>query len=129
MIRTWRNIGRSGTVGLLHPDTHFVGDRREVPARRGIQQAARPRRLCEFRQPIFPAASEPKQPLRHAHLWAAQEIGFAHLSWLLDAAELPKSLALAEAARLPDGWDQESGMPGVKYKGDWDARPHPARVI
>ena len=22
-----------------------------------------------------------------------------------------------------------SGVPGVKYKGDWDARPHPARVI
>src|ERR1022692_1668250 len=26
IIRTWRNIGSSGVVGLLHPDTHFVGD-------------------------------------------------------------------------------------------------------
>ena len=58
-----------------------------------------------------------------------KEIGFAHLSWLMDAAELPQSLALAESGELPSGWDQESGPPGVKYKGDWDSRPHPARVI
>ena len=32
-----------------------------------------------------------------------KEIGFAHLSWLLDAAELPQSLALAEAGELPRG--------------------------
>ena len=30
-----------------------------------------------------------------------QEIEFAHLSWLVDAAELPQSLALAEAGELP----------------------------
>jgi hypothetical protein len=58
-----------------------------------------------------------------------KEIRFAHLSWLLGAEELPKSLALAEAGELPEGWDAESGKPGVKYKGDWDARPHPERII
>ena len=46
-----------------------------------------------------------------------QEIKFAHLSWLVDAAELPHSLALAEAGELPRGWDEDSGTPGVRYKG------------
>ena len=45
-----------------------------------------------------------------------------------DAAELPKSLALAEAANFPR-LGSESGTPGVRYKGDWDSRPHPARVV
>ena len=39
MIRTWRNIGESGTVGLLHPDTHFSG------AREGALRAAAYKRL------------------------------------------------------------------------------------
>lgn len=43
--------------------------------------------------------------------------------------ELPESLALAEAGMLPVGWDNHSGRPGVKYKGEWDARPHPDRVV
>jgi hypothetical protein len=30
MIRTWKNIGLYGTVGLLHPDTHFGGDREKI---------------------------------------------------------------------------------------------------
>ena len=58
-----------------------------------------------------------------------KEIRFAHLGWLLSAAELPQSLALAEAGELPAGWNDDSGRPGVKYTGDWDARPHPDRVI
>ena len=46
-----------------------------------------------------------------------QEIKFAHLSWLVDAAELPQSLALAEAGELPRGWDEDSGTPGVQVQG------------
>ena len=59
----------------------------------------------------------------------AQEIRFAHLGWLLSAVELPQSLALAEAGEFPAGWDDNAGRPGIKYKGDWDARPHPDRVV
>ena len=74
-------------------------------------------------------------PVGHAthfgiHIYGRpKEISFAHLSWLTDAAELPKSFAFAESGELPDGWDQESGVPGVRYKGEWDSRPHPARVV
>ena len=39
MIRAWRNIGPCGTVGLLHPDTHFGGER-EDRAVRGLPATA-----------------------------------------------------------------------------------------
>jgi len=48
---------------------------------------------------------------------------------LTDGEELPKSLVLADRGELPEGWDRKSGTPGVRYMGDWDSRPHPARVI
>ena len=27
MVRAWQNTGKSGAVGMLHPDTHFSGPR------------------------------------------------------------------------------------------------------
>ena len=41
MIRTWQNYRAAGAVGLLHPDTHFVGDREGVLARSGGVQTLR----------------------------------------------------------------------------------------
>jgi hypothetical protein len=129
MMRTWRSVGLNGTVGLLHPDTHFVGD-----AERFLRAAAY-RRLRVHGDFVNSGNRFFPPPVNRSshfgiHIYGQpRNIGFAHLSWLLDAAELPRSLALAEAGDFPNGWDKESGMPGVKYKGDWDARPHPARVI
>ena len=129
MMRTWRSVGLNGTVGLLHPDTHFVGD-----AERFLRAAAY-RRLRVHGDFVNSGNRFFPPPVNRSshfgiHIYGQlRNIGFAHLSWLLDAAELPRSLALAEAGEFPDGWDKESGMPGIKYKGDWDARPHPARVI
>jgi hypothetical protein len=128
MIRSWRNIGFSGVVGLLHPDTHFVGDaerflRAEAYSRLRIHGGFVNSGNRFFAPPVSRTAQF------GIHVYSNRSvIDFAHLSWLLDSAELPKSLALAEVGELPDGWDQKS-VPGVKYMGDWDARPHPARVI
>ena len=129
MIRTWRNIGRNGSIGLLHPDTHFVGDREKL-LRAAVY--ARLRVHGDFTNPgnrFFPPPVD-----RHTHfgmhIYARpQEIGFAHLSWLLSADELPRSLALVETGEVPQDWDDEAGPPGIRYNSDWDARPHPARVI
>ena len=81
-----------------------------------------------MRQRVSSPAGGPYHPLWRPYLRPPKEIGFAHLSWLMDAAELPNSLALAEAASFPR-LGSEVGTPGVRYKGDWDSRPHPARVI
>jgi hypothetical protein len=129
MIRTWRNIGSRGTVGLLHPNTHFGGDREKVLRGATYLRLRIHGDFVNALQRFFP---RPVGDTTHfgIHIYGRpKEIGFKHLSWLTDAAELPKSLALAESGELPEGWDRGSGAPGVRYKGDWDSRPHPARVI
>jgi len=116
-------------VGLLHPDTHFGGDREKVVRGEAYLRLRIHGDFVNAGQRFFPP------PVGHAthfgiHIYGRpKDIGFAHLSWLTDAEELPKSLAMAEAGELPEGWNQASGTPGVRYKGDWDSRPHPARVI
>jgi hypothetical protein len=128
MIRAWQNIGNSGAVGLLHPDTHFSG------AREGELRAAVYRRLrihgdfLNVMRRFFADVSHVTHFGMHIY-GRPQEIKFAHVSWLMDTAELPASLALAEAGELPMGWGQDSGMPGIRYKGGWDGRPHPSRVV
>ena len=128
MIRTWRNTGISGVIGLLHPNTHFSG------AREGALRAAAYKRL-RIHGDFVNAMLRFFEDVSHVthfgvHIYGQpHEIKFAHLSWLVNAAELPQSLALAEAGVLPRGWDQDSGTPGVRYKGEWDGRPHPSRVV
>src|SRR5208283_1324557 len=59
MIRTWRNIGESGVVGLLHPDTHFSGARKGALRANttdfrclGCSGCSWPRVLCLFLSPF-----------------------------------------------------------------------------
>ena len=129
MIRAWRNTGLHGTVGLLHPDTHFGGNREKVLRGEAYLRLRIHGDFVNAGQQFFP---RPVGDTTHfgIHIYGRpKEIKFAHLSWLTDAEELPKSLTLAEKGELPDGWDLKSGTPGVRYKGNWDSRPHPARVI
>lgn len=129
MIRAWRNIGPFGTVGLLHPDTHFVGE-----AERFLRAEAN-RRLRVHGDFVNSGNRFFPPPVNRSshfglHIYGAPgDLGFTHVGWLLSASELPQSIELAQTGDLPEGWDDESGFPGVKYKGDWDQRPHPARVV
>ena len=128
MVRTWQNIGDSGVVGLVHPNTHFSG------TREGLLRAAAYQRLRvhgDFVNAMLRFFAEVSHVTHFGvHIYGKpQEIRFAHLSWLVDAAELVNSLALAEAGRLPAGWGRGDGVPGVRYKGEWDGRPHPSRVV
>jgi hypothetical protein len=129
MIRTWRNIGLHGAVGLLHPDTHFGGDREKVIRGEAYIRLRIHGDFVNAGQRFFP---RPVGDTTHfgIHIYGrTKEIGFAHLSWLTDAEELPKSLVLADRDELPEGWGPKSGTPGVRYMGEWDSRPHPARVV
>ena len=128
MIRTWRSIGDSGVIGLVHPNTHFSG------TREGLLRAAAYKRLRvhgDFVNAMLRFFADVSHVTHFGvHIYGKpQEIKFAHLSWLVDAAELANSLALAEEGRLPAGWGPRDGAPGVRYKGEWDGRPHPSRVI
>jgi hypothetical protein len=128
MIRTWRNIGDSGAIGLVHPNTHFSG------VREGLLRAASYKRLRvhgDFVNAMLRFFADVSHVTHFGvHIYGKpQEIKFAHLSWLVDAAELTNSLALAEAGQLPAGWGPGREAPGIRYKGEWDGRPHPSRVV
>ncbi|MCX5529779.1 SAM-dependent methyltransferase [Streptomyces sp. NBC_00006] len=119
MCEVWEHTGCGGTAGMVHPDTHFAGDK-EAELR-----AAAYRRLrvhgdfVNAGNRFFPP---PVGRSSHfgVHIYGGEgAIAFDSLSWLFTVDALRRSAAVEE-----DGAD-----PGVKYEGDWDERPHPKRVV
>ncbi|WP_406723467.1 hypothetical protein WJ438_00510 [Streptomyces sp. GD-15H] len=120
MCQVWSHASAWGTTGLVHPDTHFTGDKE------GALREAAYRRLCihgdfvNAGQRFFP---EPVGHTAHfgVHVYGRQqEIGFDHLSWLVST----------DALRFSAGHDGSGEVPGVRYRnGEFDERPHRSRVI
>ncbi|MFE9922700.1 hypothetical protein ACFYQA_14240 [Streptomyces sp. NPDC005774] len=119
MCATWAHMARSGTVGLVHPGSHFSGD-----GEARLREAAytRLRVHADFMNQgnrFFPP------PVGHAshfgvHIYGEKgEIRFDHLSWLVSV----------DALRLSEQDDGTAPDPGVKYGGKWDERPHRKRIV
>ncbi|WP_217166971.1 hypothetical protein [Streptomyces sp. AC512_CC834] len=120
MCQVWAHASASGTTGLVHPDTHFTGDKE------GALREAAYRRLrihgdfVNSGQRFFP---EPVGHTAHfgVHVYGHQQkIGFDHLSWLVSA----------DALRFSAEHDGSGEVPGVRYRnGEFDERPHRSRVV
>ncbi|MCK9895052.1 hypothetical protein [Frankia sp. AgB32] len=120
MSQTWAHATPAGTVGMLHTDTHFVGDNE------GALREAAYRRLrvhgdfVNAGQRFFP---EPVGHTTHfgVHIYGPPgEIGFDHLSWLVSA----------DALRHSQNHDGSGDVPGIRYRNaEFDERPHRARVV
>ncbi len=120
MCQVWAHASASGTTGLVHPDTHFTGDKE------GALREAAYRRLrihgdfVNSGQRFFP---EPVGHTAHfgVHVYGQrQEIGFDHLSWLVST----------DALRFSAEHDGSGEVPGVRYRnGEFDERPHRSRVV
>nr|WP_157169486.1 hypothetical protein [Streptomyces typhae] len=119
MCTTWSHAAPRGTVGLIHPGSHFSGDKEGR-----IREAAYERLLVhgDFVNQgnrFFPP------PVGHAshfgvHIYGqAGPIGFDHLSWLVSV----------DALRLSAQDDGTAPDPGIRYAGSWDGRPHRKRII
>ncbi|MGW3386094.1 hypothetical protein [Streptomyces cinereoruber] len=119
MCQTWRHTARDGFVGLLHPDSHFSGDREGQ-----LREAAYTRLrvhgdFVNAGNRFFPP---PVGRSSHfgVHIYGqAGEIGFDHLSWLFSV----------DALRLSAGDDSTAPDPGVRYGDSWDERPHRKRIV
>ncbi|QHC21375.1 hypothetical protein [Streptomyces sp. GS7] len=120
MSQMWAHMSADGTAGMVHPDTHFTGDKE------GALREAAYRRLrihgdfVNSGQRFFP---RPVGDTAHfgVHVYGRpEEICFEHLSWLVSADALRNS-----------GKDDGSGeVPGIRYRnGEFDERPHLARVV
>ncbi|MFI7174837.1 MULTISPECIES: hypothetical protein [Streptomyces] len=120
MSQVWAHTSTDGTAGMVHPDTHFTGDKE------GALREAAYRRLrihgdfVNAGQRFFPP------PVGHAahfgvHIYGQpKEIDFDHLSWLVSA----------DALRYSAEHDGSGEVPGVRYRnGEFDERPHQARVV
>ncbi|KWX01084.1 Uncharacterized protein LI90_2112 [Carbonactinospora thermoautotrophica] len=119
MIKVWANLKRQGIAGLIHPDTHFSGNNER---RLRAEAYARLRLHADFMNAGNRFFPPPVSRTLHfgLHIYGSTgEINFTHLSWLFDISTLMNSF-------VHDGTGE---LPGVKYRGDWDTRPHRARVI
>ncbi|RPF44989.1 hypothetical protein EDD96_1534 [Streptomyces sp. Ag109_G2-6] len=119
MCRTWANMAGDGTIGLVHPDSHFSGDKEGR-----LREAAYERLLVHgdfvnAGNRFFPP---PVGRSSHfgVHIYGqAGEIGFDHLSWLFSVDALRKS----------DTDDGTAPDPGVRFGSSWDERPHRKRIV
>lgn len=118
MCRTWAHVGRSGTIGMIHPDTHFGG------VREGSLRAEAYRHLRVHGHFVnvsnWAFADLSRRQEFGIHIYGGrQEIAFKHLSQLHDVSVLRDSLTHNGVGDLP----------GQKHLGGWDTRPHSARVV
>ncbi|MCZ9352856.1 hypothetical protein NGM36_24315 [Streptomyces mutabilis] len=120
MCQVWDHASASGTTGLVHPDSHFTGDKE------GALREASYRRLrihgdfVNAGQRFFP---EPVGHTAHfgVHVYGRQQqIEFDHLSWLVST----------DALRFSAQHDGSGEVPGIRYRnGEFDERPHRSRVV
>ncbi|MEN3540019.1 class I SAM-dependent DNA methyltransferase [Microbispora sp. ZYX-F-249] len=117
MCRIWANLGRYGTAGLIHPDSHFGG---VAEGRLRAAAYAHLRMHAHFhnRRGIFSEIHANTEFAVHVY-GNFGSIGFSHVSWLFDSKTLIGSLE----------HDGVGELPGIKHEGKWDLRPHRARVI
>ncbi|MFV2116921.1 hypothetical protein ACE14D_00035 [Streptomyces sp. Act-28] len=119
MCQTWAHAGRTGTVGLVHPDSHFSGDK-EARLREAAYKRLRVHGdFVNAGNRFFPP---PVGRSSHfgVHIYGPEgEIGFDHLSWLFSV----------DALRLSAQHDGSGPDPGVRYGDTWDERPHKKRII
>lgn len=119
MCQSWMHSTHNGCIGLIHPDTHFSGDKE---ARLREEAYRRLRLHADFVNAGNRFFPPPVGRSSHfgVHIYgSAGEIGFDHLSWLFSVDSL----------RLSGTHDGKGDPPGVKYEGDWDDRPHITRVV
>ncbi|MBD0417902.1 class I SAM-dependent DNA methyltransferase [Streptomyces sp. TRM S81-3] len=118
MTQVWQHIAPHGSVGMIHPDTHFGG------VREGVIRAAAYRHLRAHAHFVNSANWAFEDLNRSAefgmHIYGTpQGPNFLHLSELRGAEVLLDSLV----------HDGQGPTPGIKHNGSWDIRPHRERVV
>ncbi|KPI14011.1 hypothetical protein OK006_3450 [Actinobacteria bacterium OK006] len=119
MCRTWEHMAGEGAVGLVHPDSHFSGDK-EARLREAAYTRLRVHGdFVNAGNRFFPP---PVGRSSHfgVHIYGREgEIGFDHLSWLFSV----------DALRFSAQDDGTAPDPGVRYGDSWDERPHLKRIV
>ncbi|MER5842042.1 hypothetical protein ABT099_17385 [Streptomyces prasinus] len=119
MCQVWDHTAAFGSAGLVHPDTHFNGDKEAALREAAYRRLRMHGDFVNAGNRFFPP---PVGRSSHfgVHVYGTRgEIDFQHLSWLFSV----------DAFRLSTAHDGNGDAPGVKFDGDWDERPHSKRVV
>jgi hypothetical protein len=118
MERTWRSLGPTGVVGLLHPESHFTD-----PKAGQLRAAAyrHLRRHFQFLNGLFLFDDVNDKTVFGIHISGTKQAPkFRQLSYLQSPSLVDESLE----------HDGTGPVPGIQYPwGGWDLRPHAERVV
>ncbi|MCG3038978.1 hypothetical protein L7D48_00045 [Streptomyces sp. S1A] len=120
MSQVWAHTSTDGTAGMVHPDTHFTGDKEGALRESAYRRLRVHGDFVNAGQRFFP---EPVGHTAHfgVHIYGKSgNICFDHLSWLVSV----------DALRYSAQHDGSGEVPGVRYRnGEFDERPHRTRVV
>ncbi|WP_435209733.1 class I SAM-dependent DNA methyltransferase [Streptomyces sp. bgisy034] len=117
MCRTWNNRLGVGSIGLIHPDSHF-GGANEGPLREAAYLRLAIHAHFWNQLHIFPDIKETRQFSINIY-GNPGEINFLHVSWLFSPKTLTDSLTDTDRSEIP----------GIKFGSQWDTRPHRSRIL
>jgi len=118
MDRTWRSMGPSGVVGLIHPESHFTEARAGGLRRQTYQRLRRHWQFSNMAH-LFPEISH-KTDFGISVYGQPREPSFLNASSLFHPSVADRSLG-------HDGTGPESG---IRDEDDrWDTRPHAGRIV
>ncbi|MEW1599442.1 hypothetical protein [Streptomyces sp. NPDC093808] len=120
MSQVWAHTSTNGTAGMVHPDTHFTGDKEGALRQEAYRRLRIHGDFVNAGQRFFP------EPVGHTAHFGVHVYGqpgpicFDHLSWLVSA----------DALRYSAQHDGSGEVPGIRYRnGEFDERPHKTRVV
>lgn len=120
MCQVWAHTSSIGASGLLHPDTHFNGQKEGFLREEAYRRLRVHGEFVNSGQRFF---ARPVSDTLHfgVHVYGSPgEIHFDHLSWLVSV----------DALRFSRAADDTAEGPGIRFNNrEFDERAHPARVI
>ncbi|QOC28975.1 class I SAM-dependent DNA methyltransferase [Microbacterium hominis] len=116
MEKTWRNAGSTGSVALIHPETHFTDEKAGLLRR---ETYARLRRHWQFINELVLFDIDHHVSFGVHVYGASHEASFAQATSLYHPSTVERSL----------DHDGSGVEPGLKDdEGNWDLRPHASRI-
>ena len=116
MSRTWMSGSTRGTIGLIHPETHFTDEKAGA-----LREASYPRlrRHWQFVNELQLFDEVHHLVVYGVHVYGPdRDVSFRHAAGLYHPETVTRSAQ-------HDGSGPE---PGLKHEGGWDRRPHRSRI-
>jgi hypothetical protein len=118
MERTWRSLGSAGSVGLIHPESHFTDPKGGAFRSQSYRHL---RRHFQFRNAFLLFEDVHDMQTYGIHVYgSSRDPNFLQIGSILNPAMADESIT----------HDGSGPVPAIQYPwGGWDLRPHKERVV